>query len=67
MAAVDSHEPAGGRNGTSAVPALAIRFARSASWAGARVFSVVLLAVLWEALARSGAVTPFQLPALSAV
>jgi ABC-type nitrate/sulfonate/bicarbonate transport system permease component len=40
---------------------------RSMLWAGARVFSVVVLALAWEAFARSGAVTPFMLPALSAV
>jgi len=34
---------------------------------GTRVFSIVLLAVAWEVLARSGAFTPFQLPALSEV
>ena len=33
----------------------------------ARIFSVVLLAVLWEVLARSGTFTHFQLPALSEV
>jgi ABC-type nitrate/sulfonate/bicarbonate transport system permease component len=33
----------------------------------ARVISVVALAAAWELLARSGAVTPFMLPALSAV
>jgi ABC-type nitrate/sulfonate/bicarbonate transport system permease component len=36
-------------------------------WAGARVFSIVVLAVAWEWFARSGAVTPFMLPRLSAV
>jgi ABC-type nitrate/sulfonate/bicarbonate transport system permease component len=33
----------------------------------ARVISVIALAAAWELLARSGAVTPFMLPALSAV
>ena len=33
----------------------------------ALVFSILLLLVAWEAFARSGAVTPFQLPALSKV
>ena len=33
----------------------------------ARVFSVLLLLAAWEALARSGTVTQFQLPALSKV
>jgi len=38
---------------------------RSTLWAGARVISVVLLLTTWEVVARSGIVTPFQLPALS--
>jgi len=32
-----------------------------------RVFSIVVLLVAWEVLARSGAFTPYQLPALSVV
>ena len=44
-----------------------IRLARFGVQAGARLFSIVLLAALWELLARSGAFTPYQLPALSAV
>jgi len=36
-------------------------------WACARVFSIVVLIVLWEGLARSGAFTPFVLPSLSSV
>jgi ABC-type nitrate/sulfonate/bicarbonate transport system permease component len=36
-------------------------------WACARVFSIVVLLVAWELLARSGAFTPFVLPALSSV
>jgi ABC-type nitrate/sulfonate/bicarbonate transport system permease component len=36
-------------------------------WAGARVFSIVLVLAAWELLARGGTFTPFQLPALSAV
>jgi taurine transport system permease protein len=36
-------------------------------WAVARALPVVALALCWEALAASGAVTPFQLPRLSAV
>lgn len=35
--------------------------------AGMRIFSIVVLLVAWELLARSGAFTPFQLPALSRV
>jgi ABC-type nitrate/sulfonate/bicarbonate transport system permease component len=34
---------------------------------GARIFSIALLLIAWEVLARSGTFTPFQLPALSAV
>jgi ABC-type nitrate/sulfonate/bicarbonate transport system permease component len=34
---------------------------------GARIFSIAVLLIAWEALARSGTFTPFQLPALSAV
>jgi ABC-type nitrate/sulfonate/bicarbonate transport system permease component len=40
---------------------------RSLAWAGARVFSVLVLALAWEITARSGAVTPFMLPTLSSV
>jgi taurine transport system permease protein len=36
-------------------------------WALARALPIVALALCWEALAASGAVTPFQLPRLSAV
>jgi ABC-type nitrate/sulfonate/bicarbonate transport system permease component len=36
-------------------------------WALARALPIVALAFCWEALAASGAVTPFQLPRLSAV
>jgi ABC-type nitrate/sulfonate/bicarbonate transport system permease component len=45
----------------------ALRIARSIGWGFARIFSVLALAIAWEVLARSGAFTPFQLPALSAV
>jgi ABC-type nitrate/sulfonate/bicarbonate transport system permease component len=44
-----------------------LRVASSFGWAFARAFSVVLLLVVWEALARSGTFTPYQLPAFSAV
>jgi ABC-type nitrate/sulfonate/bicarbonate transport system permease component len=40
---------------------------RAAGWGLARAAPVLLLALAWEALAASGAVTPFQLPRLSAV
>ena len=45
----------------------ALRVLRLALRGFARVFSVVALAVAWEALARSGTFTHFQLPALSEV
>jgi ABC-type nitrate/sulfonate/bicarbonate transport system permease component len=45
----------------------ALRVARGIAWGFARVFSILLLAVAWETLARSGTFTPFQLPALSVV
>ena len=48
-------------------PPPALRMLRSTLWAGARVISVVLLLATWEVMARSGIVTPFQLPALSNV
>ena len=40
---------------------------RAAGWGFARSSSIVALAIAWELLARSGAVTPFMLPTLSAV
>jgi ABC-type nitrate/sulfonate/bicarbonate transport system permease component len=40
---------------------------RAVGWTIARVAPIVVLALAWEALAASGAVTPFQLPRLSAV
>ena len=45
----------------------ALRLMRSTLWVGARMISVVVLLATWEFVARSGIVTPFQLPALSAV
>ena len=45
----------------------ALRIARGVAWGFARVFSVLALAVAWEALARGGTFTPYQLPALSVV
>jgi len=48
-------------------PEKAARVGVTLFWAGARVFSIVLLLAAWELLARSGTFTPFQLPALSAV
>lgn len=49
-----------------ALPPL-LRFARTTLSAAARAGSVVALLLAWEALARTGVLTPFQLPALSAV
>ncbi|HKS85268.1 MAG TPA: ABC transporter permease [Pseudolabrys sp.] len=45
----------------------ALRLLRSSLWLGARIFSIVVLLAAWEIVARSGIVTPFQLPALSRV
>jgi ABC-type nitrate/sulfonate/bicarbonate transport system permease component len=58
MAHVDSTVP-------TETPAL--RIARATLWGFARVFSIVLVLVIWEVLARSGKYTPYQLPALTAV
>lgn len=46
---------------------MAMRLARTALSGAMRVFSIVLMLVLWEVLARSGTLTPFQLPAFSTV
>jgi ABC-type nitrate/sulfonate/bicarbonate transport system permease component len=43
------------------------RWLRAAGWGLARVGSILALALAWELAARSGAFTPFMLPALSAV
>jgi ABC-type nitrate/sulfonate/bicarbonate transport system permease component len=40
---------------------------RELAWRVARWIPVILLAIAWEAAARSGVVTPFMLPPLSAV
>ena len=45
----------------------ASRWLRTAAWGFARVFSIFALALAWEVAARSGAFTPYMLPALSAV
>ena len=49
------------------LPEKAARVAVGLLWAIARVFSIVVLLAAWEILARTGTLTPFQLPALSAV
>jgi ABC-type nitrate/sulfonate/bicarbonate transport system permease component len=48
-------------------PERAARIAVPLFWAGARMFSIVLVLAGWELLARSGLFTHFQLPALSEV
>jgi ABC-type nitrate/sulfonate/bicarbonate transport system permease component len=48
-------------------PSLALRALRAVGRGIARVTPIVLLALAWEAVAASGAVTAFQLPRLSAV
>ena len=48
-------------------PSAVLRWVRAFGWAVARAAPVIVLALGWEALAASGAVTPFQLPRLSAV
>ena len=49
------------------IPEKTARLLYTLLWGFARIFSVLALAVAWELLARSGTLTPFQLPALSAV
>ena len=56
-----------GAETAAAGPGAALRAVRTTGWAIARATPIVLLALAWEALAASGAVTPFQLPRLSAV
>lgn len=46
---------------------MATRLARVALSGAMRVFSIVLMLALWEVMARSGTLTPFQLPAFSTV
>lgn len=45
------------------VPEKAARIVYHLLWGFARIFSILVLLVVWDLLARSGAVTPFQLPA----
>jgi len=61
MARITANEIANG------LPEKAARLAVAVSWMGARFISVVALLATWELVARSGVVTPFQLPALSKV
>jgi ABC-type nitrate/sulfonate/bicarbonate transport system permease component len=71
MARVSAPVPASEGGAAATAEAAARNAAVRALWllvrGFARVFSVLLLATAWELLARSGAFTPFQLPALSAV
>jgi ABC-type nitrate/sulfonate/bicarbonate transport system permease component len=48
-------------------PSAAARIAGAIGWIAARAISIVLLLVVWEALVRAKAVTPFMLPALERV
>jgi ABC-type nitrate/sulfonate/bicarbonate transport system permease component len=48
-------------------PRAALRALRAVGWVVARAAPILALALAWEALAASGAVTPFQLPRLTAV
>src|SRR4029453_5879029 len=64
MAGLNEAMPRGEPDG---LPEKAARFAYPLVWGFARIFSFLALAICWEALARSGVFTPFQLPALSAV
>jgi taurine transport system permease protein len=50
-----------------AEPGAALRAVRAVGRGVARVAPILALALAWEALAASGAVTPFQLPRLTAV
>jgi ABC-type nitrate/sulfonate/bicarbonate transport system permease component len=50
-----------------AADAAAVRVLRALAWGFVRVFPILALALAWEWFARSGAVTPFVLPRLSAV
>jgi ABC-type nitrate/sulfonate/bicarbonate transport system permease component len=51
------------RNGTGAVSAML----NALAWSAMHLVVIVSVLVAWEVFARSGAVTPFMLPALSAV
>ena len=51
----------------AAIEAPASSLARTIIWGFAGVSSTLALAIIWEALARSGAFTPFVLPSLSSV
>jgi ABC-type nitrate/sulfonate/bicarbonate transport system permease component len=67
MASVDDSLRRGTVTSADVREPLAMRILRLALSGFMRVFSVVLLLAAWEALARSGVFTHFQLPAFSAV
>ncbi len=48
-------------------PRATLRALRAVGWVVVRAAPILALALAWEALAASGAVTPFQLPRLTAV
>jgi ABC-type nitrate/sulfonate/bicarbonate transport system permease component len=56
-----------GAETTSTEPGTALRAVRAIGWAILRSTPIVILAIAWEMLSASGAVTPFQLPRLSTV
>lgn len=56
-----------GQEPPNGAPEKAARLAYMLAWGFARISSVLVLAIAWEMLARTGTFTPFQLPALSAV
>jgi ABC-type nitrate/sulfonate/bicarbonate transport system permease component len=60
-------EETGGRFADPAREPSLYRWVQRAGWGFARVFSILVLALAWEVAARSGAFTPYMLPALSAV
>ncbi len=65
--AAESAASAGGERPLAPAESTVHRAFRALFWGGARVFSILLVAAAWEIAARSGAVTPFMLPTLSAV
>ncbi len=56
-----------GNEAAPAEPGAALRAVRAVGWGVARAAPILALALAWEALAAGGAVTPFQLPRLTAV
>ena len=60
-------EETGGRFADPAREPSLYRWVQRAGWGFARMFSILALALAWELAARSGAFTPYMLPALSAV